>query len=344
MSNFSNGSPNASVSRQEHPRSEMRQLRGVVTPLITPLVDRDALDVAGLERLVEHVLAGGVHGLFLLGTTGEAAALSAALHREFIRHAMRFAAGRVPILVGVSDNSVVESLDLTREVADLGATAIVLTTPSYLPVEQVEIVRYIRLFSHESPLPIILYNMPRLTSHWFSVETIRQSLQFDNVIGLKDSSGDMSYFTEVRSLLAERPDWSLFTGPETLLADAVKLGAHGCVGGGSNVWPQLLVDIYHAALENDQDRLDVLQELLLEMGKIYQFGTYATGVIRGIKCALEILGICSGRMADPFEPCDASQRAVIERQLLKLGLLVGKGRVANPLAERSDASSLTPVD
>jgi 4-hydroxy-tetrahydrodipicolinate synthase len=315
-----------------------------VTPLITPLSDRDTLDVAGLERLVEHVLTGGVHGLFLLGTTGEAAALSAPLHRDLVRHAMRFAAGRVPILVGVSDNSVVESLRLTQEVADLGATAIVLTTPSYLPVEQAEISRYIRLFDRESPLPIMLYNMPRLTSHWFAVETIREAMQLENVIGLKDSSGDMSYFAEVRNLLVERPDWSLFTGPETLLADAVKLGAHGCVGGGSNVWPQLLVDIYNAAVRHNDQRVAFLQQLLLEMGEIYQVGTYATGVIRGIKCALELLGICSGRMADPFAPCDASQREVVEDELRKLRLLGGKSAGFNQLAGRSAVPPLAQVD
>jgi len=144
-----------------------------------------------------------------------------------------------------------------------------------------------------------------------------------NVIGLKDSSGDMTYFTEVCGLLPERPDWTLMTGPETLLADVVKLGAHGCVGGGSNLYPQLLVDIYHASLHGDQDQLDVLQLRLQDIGTIYQFGTYSTGVIRGLKCALDILGICSGRMAEPFDSCDAGQRTMIERRLLKAGLLVG---------------------
>jgi 4-hydroxy-tetrahydrodipicolinate synthase len=309
----------------------------VITPLITPLSDRDTLDVVGLENLIEHVISGGVHALFLLGTTGEAAALSSSLSRDLIRLAVRFVDGRVPILAGVCDNSVADSLRLARDVADLGVSAIVLSTPTYLPVEQDEIVRYMRIFNHESPLPIILYNMPRLTKHWFSIDAIRHALELENVFGLKDSSGDMAYFAEVRGLLADRPDWSLLTGPETLLADAVKLGAHGCVGGGSNLWPQLLVDIYEAALEGDSSRLDVLQQTLVEMGKIYQIGGYATGVVRGIKCALEILGVCNGRMADPFKPCTGAQRALVKRQLLKLGLLVGNGRRDGMRATRAKA-------
>jgi 4-hydroxy-tetrahydrodipicolinate synthase len=326
-----------------HPsdNDDRQKLQGIITPLITPLQDRDTLDHAGLERLIEHVLNGGVHGVFALGTTGEAAALSAAVHRELIRRLMVSVAGRVPVLVGVSHNSIVESLRLSQEAADMGATAIVLTTPSYLPLDQVELVRYIRLFDRESCLPILLYNIPRLTSHWFDIATIREAMQLENVIGLKDSSGDMIYFGKILDLLVDRPDWSLFTGPETLLADAVMLGAHGCVGGSSNLWRQLLVDLYHAALQNDQSRIAMLQQVLQELAEIYQFGAYATGVIRGLKCSLEILGICSGRMADPFNPCDASQRNVIEQRLRKLGLIASKERRTSPRPTRSAISEST---
>src|SRR5436309_1558702 len=112
---------------------------GIVLPLVTPLLDRDVLDRAGLERLIEHVLAGGVHGLFLLGTTGESSALSSTLRREFVKAAVAQVNGRVPILVGVSDTSVVESLRLANDVAELGANAIVATTPYYLPLDETEL-------------------------------------------------------------------------------------------------------------------------------------------------------------------------------------------------------------
>lgn len=310
-----------------------RPFRGVITPLVTPLADRDSLDEAGLERLLAHVIGGGVHGLFLLGTSGEAAALSGSLKRTLLRRAMGIVAGRVPILVGISENSLVESLRLAREACDLGANAVVISSPAYLPMDQAELFHYVRTIERESPLPVVLYNMPRLTSHWFQAETIRQSMQLSNVIGLKDSSGDMTYFSEIRNLLVERPDWFLMIGPETLLADAVKLGAHGCIGGGSNLWPQLLVDVYRAALDSDEDRLDVLQRTLQEMGAIYQFGTYSTGVIRGLKCGPEMLGICNGRMAEPFGECTPAQRKVIEQQLLKSGLLVGKRSVSKTVTQ-----------
>src|SRR4249919_712102 len=119
--------------------TERSSFHGIVLPLVTPLSDRDVLDRAGLERLIDYVLTAGVHGLFLLGTTGEASALSANLRREFVRRAVDQANRRVPILVGVSDTSVVESLQLARDVAEMGADAIVATTPYYLQLEEAEL-------------------------------------------------------------------------------------------------------------------------------------------------------------------------------------------------------------
>jgi dihydrodipicolinate synthase/N-acetylneuraminate lyase len=270
--------------------------------------------------------------LFLLGTTGEASALSASLKRELVKAAALQVKRRVPILVGVSDTSVVESLKLAHDAAELGADAIVVTTPYYLPLEQAELVEYVRLFDRESPLPVFLYNMPRLTKQWFSLETLREALQLKNVVGVKDSSGDMDYFKKLCDLAAERPDWSLLIGSEALLADAIQIGADGGVTGGANVAPVLLVDVYDTAMNDDQPRVNELQQSLQILKNIYQFGEYAAGTIRGIKCALELMGICSGRMADPHRTCDESQRTVVEQQLVKLGLIGSDGRAETTAA------------
>jgi dihydrodipicolinate synthase/N-acetylneuraminate lyase len=221
---------------------------------------------------------------------------------------------------------VVKSLQLARDVAELGADAIVATPPYYIPLEEVELVEYVRVLDKESPLPVVLYNMPRLTKQPFSLETLRAAMQFENVVGVKDSSGDMDYFKKLCDLAAERPDWSLLIGSESKLADAVRMGADGGVTGGANVAPRLLVDVYESATSGDDEQVKILQESLRELGSIYQFGEYAAGTIRGIKCALEIMGICSGRMADPHRMCDVSQRKFVEQQLVKLGLLADDKR------------------
>jgi len=298
-----------------------RPLRGVIVPLVTPLLSRDTLDVAGLERLTTHVLEGGVHGIFLLGTTGEAAALCGRVRRELVRCVCRHVDGRVPVLVGISDTSLVESLRLAHDVADAGAAAVVITTPYYLPLESQELVGYVRAVSVESPLPVFLYNMPELAKTWFSIDVLTQCLDLENVVGLKDSSADVRYFEAARAVITQRSDWSLLIGSDSMMAAAVQTGAHGGVTGGANVCPRLFASLYEAAVAKDHERTVSLQKQVLELSEIYRFGGYAVGSIRGIKSALHQMGIASDRMAAPFYAVNDTERRAIGTQLSRMRLL-----------------------
>ena len=147
-------------------------LCGIIPPLVTPLLDRDRLDVDGLERLLEHVLGGGVHGLFLLGTTGEAPSLSHRLRCELVERACAQIAGRVPILVGITDTSFVESVEMAEYAANAGVLWGVLAPPYYFPAGQPELAEYIEHIAAALPLPLYLYNMPSHTKMSFEPETI----------------------------------------------------------------------------------------------------------------------------------------------------------------------------
>src|SRR5439155_9211151 len=145
------------------------------------------LDLPGLERLIEHILAGGVHGLFLLGTTGEAPSLSHRLRCELIERACEQIAGRVPVLVGITDTSFVESVELAEHAADAGAQAVVLAPPYYFPAGQPELAGYVERIAGAVPLPLFLYNMPSHTKLSFEPDTIARALEIPNVVGIKDS-------------------------------------------------------------------------------------------------------------------------------------------------------------
>ncbi len=232
-----------------------RPFHGIIPPLVTPLADRDALDEPGLQRLVEHVISGGVNGAFILGTTGEAPSLSYRLRRELIDRVCRQADGRVPVLVGVTDTAFVESVRLARHAAEAGAAAVVLSTPYYFPAGQTELRGYINNIVQQLPLPLVLYNMPGLTKVWFELETLRELAQLDGIIGIKDSSGDLEYFESLMSLRELRPDWSIMIGPEHLLPRAMELGGDGGVSGGANVFPRLFVECYRAAAAGNSARV-----------------------------------------------------------------------------------------
>jgi 4-hydroxy-tetrahydrodipicolinate synthase len=287
--------------------------------MITPLSDRDTLDHAGLKRLVEHILAGGVHGLFILGTTGEGPSLSYRLRCELIERAGELVAGRVPLLVGVTDTAFVESVNLAEHAVDAGVAAVVLSAPYYFPAGQPELIEYVEHIAQEIPLPIFLYNMPSHTKTAFEPATLSRLFQLPSIVGVKDSSGDMGYFHKVRQLIEGRPDLSLLVGPEALLAEAVMLGGHGGVAGGANLAPRMFVDLYEAAAHGDLDTVVVLQSEVMKLAStVYSVGQHASAFLKGVKCALSCLGICDDAMAEPFQRFRTYEREQIQRYLEEL--------------------------
>jgi 4-hydroxy-tetrahydrodipicolinate synthase len=289
--------------------------------VITPLQDRDTLDVKGLERLIEHILAGGVHGLFILGTTGEAPSLSYRLRYEVIELVCKQVKERVPVLVGITDTSFVESVNLARKAESGGAQAVVLAPPYYFPAGQLELLEYLEHITPELPLPLFLYNMPSYTKLVFEPQTIRAAAEYPNIAGIKDSSGNMIYFRRLQILLRDHPDFSILMGREELLAETVLLGGHGGVCGGANLLPELYVELYNAACSKDLAKIEVLHEKVMKLSSaIYNVGQYESSYLKGIKCALSCIGICSDFMAEPFHRFRQAEHDRIQQYVKELGI------------------------
>lgn len=285
-----------------------RRLHGIVPPLVTPLLAADVLDIAGLERLVDHVLAGGVHGLFVLGTTGEGPSLSHAIQRQLVHRVMRVVDGRVPVLVGITDTAMTESVAMARIAEENGAAAVVAAPPYYFPSSPECLFRWACELAASVPLPLFLYNMPEMTKVSFEANTVRQLADCSNIAGIKDSSGDMTFFAEVANIVRTvRPDWSLFVGPELLLPEACMVGGHGGVPGGANVWPRLFVDLYDSLVAGNGGRVATLVTQARLLSQIYDVGTMPGRVVVGIKAALAARGICRMAVASSFEQFDEGQ-------------------------------------
>ncbi|MBN1805780.1 MAG: dihydrodipicolinate synthase family protein [Sedimentisphaerales bacterium] len=298
-----------------------KPLRGIVPPVVTPLLDRDTLDIAGLERLIEHILAGGVHGLFILGTTGEAPSLSYRLRNEIVERVCKQVKERVPVLVGITDTSFVESVNLACKASDSGAQAVVLAPPYYFPSGQLELIEYLEHITAELPLPLYLYNMPSFTKMVFEPKTIQAAADLEGIAGVKDSSGNMIYFHQVQVLLKDYPEFSFLTGREELLGESVLLGCHGGVCGGANVIPELYVELYGAACAKDLSRIEELHQKVMKFSStIYKVGRYESSYLKGLKCALSCVGICSDFMAEPFHRFRQEEHDRIEQYIKELGI------------------------
>jgi 4-hydroxy-tetrahydrodipicolinate synthase len=291
-------------------------LSGIVPPIVTPLHSRDQLDAAGLERLIERLIAGGVGGLFLLGTTGEGPSLSYRLRRELIQRACAQVNKRLPVLVCITDTSFIESVNLGRWAADNGADMLVIAPPYYMPEGQPELLEYLEHLVPELPLPLFLYNMPAMTKVTLEPQTIRRAMDLPGIIGLKDSSGKMDYFKSVADLLSVRPDWSLLIGAEELLTEAVAAGGHGGVCGGANLFPKLYVKLFETARNGQSSRLSQLQTQVRRTGELlYRVGRHPSSLIKGIKCGLACMGVCDDFMAEPFHRFRAEERAMIKERV-----------------------------
>lgn len=293
----------------------MRQkafLNGIVTAMVTPLKDQQTLDLAGLERLIEHLISGGVHGLFPLGTTGESPALPVELRNEVIEFTCSQADGRVPVVVCVTDTSLVEAVRLAQKAKDCGATAIATAPPFYYSLTQDEILRYVEKLAGETEMPLLLYNAPGNSHHIIQPDTVRRASEIENVAGLKDSGMNMIYFHEVLAKLEGRDDFTLLVGPEELLAEAVLLGGHGGMAAGSNIYPRLFVDLYEAAIERDLPRVELLHKEVLAFGRAIYHGN---NPLCGLKCGLGYLGICNSLLTEPLAEYTEEERSWVEQYI-----------------------------
>ena len=248
------------------------------------------------------MIEGGVHGIFILGSTGEGPALSGEAQREFIRICVDAVGGRVPLLVGISEASAVESVRLGKFAAEAGADAVVAAVPCYLPPDEDEQVAFYRYLAEAVPLPLFVYNMPSLTRVSLQLSALERILVLPGVVGYKDSSGDLAAFRAVLERFGSRPDLSLLVGPDELTGEAVLLGGDGGVNGSANLNPRLFADLYEAAKRKDSGKVAELQARVLEQGKLYGTPVTTAGVIRRMKREAARMGLCRNVLAVPTLP------------------------------------------
>ncbi len=298
-------------------------LRGIIPPVITPLLDNNTLDVKGLENLVEHLVSGGVHGLFILGTTGEAPSLSYKLRKEFIKRTCELTNHRIPVMVGITDTSFDGSLEIAEYSQSAGADAVVVAPPYYMPISQSELTFYLEKLIPKSPLPLLLYNMPSHTKLQMALKTVKTGKEL-GAIGIKDSSGDMFYQTTLIEEFKSSPEFAIIAGTELFIPETVLQGGHGAIAGGANMFPRFFVDFYEASLARDFEKISKLREInMLLYNTIYNVSKNSSKYIRGIKCVLNTLGICNDYAAFPLSRYEGEDRQKIEQYVADLkGILI----------------------
>ena len=287
-------------------------LKGVIPPMITPLTSKGELDDQGLKQLIEHLISGGVHGIFLLGSNGEAPSLTYELRKELITKACGYIKGRVPVLVGITDTSFQGSVDIAEHAKRAGADAVVVAPPYYFPISENEMIDYLESLVPQLPLPFLMYNMPSCTKLNLSLKTVRRAKEL-GALGIKDSSGNMDYLLTLVEEFKDAPEFAIIVGTESFLSDTIKHGGHGAVAGGANFFPKLFVDLYNASVENDEETISNLNNKVKYIyDTIYSVGKYESRVTKGIKCSLSVMEICEDHMALPLRNFGPDEREKIK--------------------------------
>ncbi len=299
------------------------KLEGIIVPVATPFLSGGAVDLSSYKKIINHVIEGKVNAVFCLGSTGETAHLSMEGRFEVVRKTAEFVAKRVPILVGAMETSIEHILRTDALAAEIGAECIVLTAPYYFPLNDQELFEFFQTIAAKTKLPILLYNIPQLVKTPISVPVLKKLSAIDKFIGLKDTSGQMIYFWRAMDAIRpHRPDFKFFVGLDELVVECLTLGADGAIPGGPNFFPQLFADTWQAAKNNDLAALRRVKPKIATLAKVFAVSDSFSGYLKGLKTAMNLLGLCEPNFTPPFTAPDAQIVGDIKKILIELGLTV----------------------
>jgi 4-hydroxy-tetrahydrodipicolinate synthase len=291
--------------------------KGIIPAMATPLDRRGRINEKAVRKLTNHLIKGGVHGVFPVGSQGEAFSLTFEQKKEMIRIVVDETRGRVPVYAGTGTVTTREAIETTRMARDMGVDAVSVITPYFCVPSQKELIEHYRAIAKACPkLPILLYSNPDRTQVPFPVATVLELAKVDNIVGIKDSSGNMEQTAEYIRL-TRGMDFHVLMGRDTLIYAALCYGAAGSICATGNVDPQVPVEIYEAFLAGDHARALDAQYRLAPLRLSFGLGTFPVV----IKEALTLIGIDAGEAVRPIGPLTPENREKLRKVLADMGML-----------------------
>jgi 4-hydroxy-tetrahydrodipicolinate synthase len=292
-------------------------LRGVIPPMISPLTTSGDPDNLVTGRLVEHILAAGCTGLFVLGGCGEGAWLTGGQRAAVIRMAVSTANGRAPVLAGVMLPATGPAAEAARVAAGEGADAVVVGSPYYYTVSAATQIRHVESILKSVGLPVLLYNIPQATHHVLSSAAVGLLARHERVLGIKDSAGDFEAFQQFLVLKRSRPTFRVLQGNEHLAAASLLQGGDGLVPGMANFAPDLFVALRQAAAIGNASTCASLQAQITDLCTLHSHGHW----LPALKAACAAVGIGNGLPSLPLAPASEEEDRAIKIILARHGLL-----------------------
>ena len=291
------------------------KVEGIIPAMVTPMDKNQEIDAEGMKAVINYLIDAGVHGIFVSGSQGEACVLTDEEKKKIIKLTVDEVNGRVPVYAGTGAISTRDVIRMSRYAADVGADAVSIVTPYYISPSQEELYWHYRRIAEAVDIPVLLYNNPSRTNVNLEGETVRKLAQLDNVVGIKDSSGDLTLTAEyIRSC----PDsFSVLAGRDSLILATLLYGGKGAIAATANIAPKLVTSIYENYMRGNLEKARESQLRLLRLRLAFKLGTFPIVV----KEAMNLLGRPAGPTRSPVAPLSEEKRGDLKALLIDLGLL-----------------------
>ena len=289
--------------------------QGVIVPMVTPFTLEGKIDSEGVHRIIDHLIEGGVDGIFVLGTTGEAASISITEKKKLVEVAADYTKYRVPVYAGISSSCLDESIAMARSCMDLGADVLVAHAPYYYSLNDDEIFKYFMELADGVTGPLMLYNIPMTTGLSLSIDIAEKLSRHERIVGLKDSESTPGRLEAAIERFSGRSDFAYVVGCAVLSAKAVGLGAAGIVPSSANLRPQLYKALFENARNGNVSEAEKLQEQTNQISALYQKNRSLGQSLAALKAAMHLLGLCEPTVLAPLRTLQKGDMAEIRQQM-----------------------------
>lgn len=291
--------------------------KGIIVPVVTPFDERQRVDEKRLRTIIRYVMEGGVHGVFVCGTTSEFYALTLEEHEQIFRIAVDEVAGRLPVYGGATGISTRDAVNLVRIAEKCGIDAVSVLTPYFVSLNQQEIYQHYKTIAESTDLPVILYDNKPKTNVTIAPATVERLAQIDNIVAMKDSTGDFTNTVEIIRRTCSNKNFHLLMGRDSLIFPALCCGATGAVAASANVAPALCARVYDKFVAGDYMEAREAQYRLIPLRLGFAIGSFPAV----IKDAMEMIGIDAGFCKLPVTALNEKERQQLYAILMEMGLV-----------------------
>lgn len=295
----------------------IKDLKGVIPPIITPVDENENVDERGLKAVIDYVLDGGVHGIFVLGSNGEFYAFDDENQRRAIEITVKHVNKRVPVYAGVGAITTRQCIKAAKIAEEAGADAITVLTPMFIKPNENEMYNHFKSIAESVNIPVLLYNNPDKTTNNISPSLLRKLAEINNIIGIKNTSLDFAQTIEFIRVTKDIENFRVLSGSDFYIYGTLAYGGFGCVAGTANVAPKLVVEIYEKYMAGDLQGAMDAQFKLIPLRNTYNYGSFPVVM----KDCMNILGVNSGHPVKPIDHCTDEKLEAVKKILIDLDLM-----------------------